>query len=66
VGAFGFVFQQINLTPMLTALENVEAGLAPTGVARRELQLRSVALLGEVGLAERAQHQRTAMARAAV
>jgi len=38
------------------ALENVEVGLAPTGVARQELQLRSIALLGEVGLAEPAEH----------
>ena len=30
--AFGFVFQQFNLIPTLTALENVEAGLAPVGV----------------------------------
>ena len=31
--AFGFVFQQFNLIPTLTALENVEAGLAPVGVS---------------------------------
>ena len=29
LNAFGFVFQQFNLIPTLTALENVEAGLAP-------------------------------------
>ena len=29
--AFGFVFQQFNLIPTLTALQNVEVGLAPTG-----------------------------------
>ena len=33
--SFGFVFQQFNLIPTLTALENVEAKLAPTGVSRR-------------------------------
>jgi putative ABC transport system ATP-binding protein len=74
--AFGFVFQQFNLIPTLTAVENVEAGLAPTGVSRRELRERSFRLLGEVGLAERAQHlpaqlsggeqQRVAIARALV
>ena len=32
--SFGFVFQQFNLIPTLTALENVEAKLAPTGVSR--------------------------------
>ena len=30
--AFGFVFQQFNLIPTLTALENVESKLAPVGV----------------------------------
>jgi putative ABC transport system ATP-binding protein len=74
LSAFGFIFQQFNLIPTLTALENVEAGLAPTGIADKELRLRSLALLGEVGLAERASHlpaqlsggeqQRVAIARA--
>jgi putative ABC transport system ATP-binding protein len=74
--AFGFVFQQFNLIPTLTALENVELGLAPTGVNGQELRQRSLALLGEVGLAERADHlpaqlsggeqQRVAIARALV
>jgi putative ABC transport system ATP-binding protein len=54
--AFGFVFQQFNLIPTLTALENVEAGLAPFRVERPELKRRSLALLEEVGLAERADH----------
>jgi putative ABC transport system ATP-binding protein len=72
--AFGFIFQQFNLIPTLTALENVEAGLAPTGIAYDELRTRSLSLLGEVGLAERASHlpaqmsggeqQRVAIARA--
>src|ERR1700730_14301831 len=30
--AFGFIFQQFNLIPTLTALENVEAGMAPLGM----------------------------------
>jgi putative ABC transport system ATP-binding protein len=74
--AFGFVFQQFNLIPTLTALENVQAGLAPTGVSRQELRTRSLGLLEEVGLAERADHlpgqlsggeqQRVAIARALV
>jgi putative ABC transport system ATP-binding protein len=72
--SFGFVFQQFNLIPTLTALENVEAKLAPTGVADAELRERSAALLAEVGLAGRATHlpshlsggeqQRVAIARA--
>ena len=74
--AFGFVFQQFNLIPTLTAVENVEAKLAPVGVSRSELRERAAALLEEVGLAERAQHlppqlsggeqQRVAIARALV
>jgi len=74
--AFGFVFQQFNLIPTLTALQNVEAKLAPLGVAGEELSRRSLGLLSEVGLAERAAHlpsqmsggeqQRVAIARALV
>jgi putative ABC transport system ATP-binding protein len=72
--SFGFVFQQFNLIPTLTALENVEAKLAPTGVSDAELRERAGALLAEVGLADRATHlpghlsggeqQRVAIARA--
>ncbi len=54
--AFGFVFQQFNLIPTLTAVENVEAGLVPTRVRRAELRQRALAVLGEVGLADRASH----------
>ena len=53
--AFGFVFQQFNLIPTLTALENVESGLAPVG-SLDELRARSLALLEEVGLADRCSH----------
>jgi putative ABC transport system ATP-binding protein len=76
LGAFGFVFQQFNLIPTLTALENVEAGLAPAKVRRKELRARSLARLTAVGLADRAAHlptqlsggeqQRVAIARALV
>ena len=76
LSAFGFVFQQFNLIPTLTALENVELGLAPVGIDRHELRRRSLARLGAVGLAERADHlpaqlsggeqQRVAIARALV
>jgi putative ABC transport system ATP-binding protein len=72
--AFGFVFQTFNLIPTLTALENVEAKLAPTGVSKEELRNTALALLGDVGLAQRAEHlpsqlsggeqQRVAIARA--
>jgi putative ABC transport system ATP-binding protein len=70
----GFIFQQFNLIPTLTAGQNVEAALAPSGmpaVARRE---RAQGLLERVGLADRIGHvpsqlsggeqQRVAIARA--
>jgi putative ABC transport system ATP-binding protein len=68
--SFGFVFQQFNLIPTLTAVENVEAKLAPIGGDRA----RALHMLDEVGLAARADHlpahmsggeqQRVAIARA--
>jgi putative ABC transport system ATP-binding protein len=74
--AFGFVFQHYNLIPTLTAVQNVELALAPTGVSGSELRDRSLALLEEVGLAPRASHlpsqlsggeqQRVSIARALV
>jgi putative ABC transport system ATP-binding protein len=73
---FGFVFQQFNLIPTLTALDNVQAAIAPAGVDDGEARSRSLALLEEVGLADRATHlpshlsggeqQRVAIARALV
>jgi putative ABC transport system ATP-binding protein len=78
--AMGFVFQQFNLIPTLTAAENVEAALAPQQTLRRERkeagQRKQSALreLEAVGLAARADHlptqlsggeqQRVAIARA--
>jgi putative ABC transport system ATP-binding protein len=72
--SFGFVFQQFNLIPTLTALENVQAKLAPTGLANADARERAGAMLDEVGLAHRATHlpahlsggeqQRVAIARA--
>ena len=72
--SFGFIFQQFNLLSTLTALQNVEAGLAPLGIAADELRERSLAMLSEVGLRERSSHlpgqlsggeqQRVAIARA--
>jgi putative ABC transport system ATP-binding protein len=70
----GFVFQQFNLIPTLTAAQNVEIALAPTTGSREERRRRVVELLASVGLAERAHHipaklsggeqQRVAIARA--
>jgi putative ABC transport system ATP-binding protein len=70
----GFVFQQFNLIPTLTARQNVEAALAPRGLKGPELAARAGELLASVGLAPRADHlpsqlsggeqQRVAIARA--
>ncbi len=55
----GFVFQQFNLLPRLTAVENVEVPLVYLGVPPRERRRRALALLERVGLAQRAQHRPT-------
>jgi putative ABC transport system ATP-binding protein len=70
----GFIFQQFNLIPTLTAAQNVEAALAPTGVSADTRKHRALELLESVGLATRAEHlpsrlsggeqQRVAIARA--
>ncbi len=72
----GFVFQGFNLIPTLTAQENVETALAPSGIPGTERRARAAAALDSVGLAERAGHrpaelsggqqQRVAIARALV
>jgi putative ABC transport system ATP-binding protein len=54
--SFGFVFQQFNLIPTLTALENIEAKLAPAGFSTADSRRRAESLLAEVGLADRASH----------
>jgi putative ABC transport system ATP-binding protein len=71
---FGFVFQQFNLIPTLTAAQNLEVALAPVGLGGSERRERTQVLLDAVGLAGRAAHlpsqlsggeqQRVAIARA--
>jgi putative ABC transport system ATP-binding protein len=70
----GFIFQQFNLIPTLTAAGNVEAALAPMAMSRLERRAAIEKHLEAVGLAPRAQHlpsqlsggeqQRVAIARA--
>src|ERR671937_159238 len=52
-GTIGFVFQQFNLIPTLTAAQNVNVALAPRGRAGNE---HAAQLLETVGLTARADH----------
>jgi putative ABC transport system ATP-binding protein len=55
----GFVFQNFNLLPQITAFENVEMPLMFGGVPRKERKDRVHALLEKVGLADRMEHKPT-------
>ena len=52
----GFVFQDNLLLPYLTAQANVESALMATRTRRRARDERSLELLAEVGLSDRASH----------
>lgn len=72
----GFVFQQFNLLPALTAAENAAVPLLAAGWSRKKAVEKAVGLLTELGLGERAhatpnqlsggQQQRVAFARALI
>jgi putative ABC transport system ATP-binding protein len=53
----GFVFQQFNLLPSLTALRNVELPLIYAGVGRAERRVRARVALQRVGLGDRVEHR---------
>jgi putative ABC transport system ATP-binding protein len=55
----GFVFQNFNLLPQITAYENVEMPLLFGGIAPRKRRERVEELLSKVGLAERMEHKPT-------
>jgi len=70
----GFIFQQFNLLPRLTALENVELPMIYSGVPKKERRERALKMLEMLGMGKRANHrpselsggqqQRVAIARA--
>jgi putative ABC transport system ATP-binding protein len=75
-GHIGFVFQQYNLLPALSAAENAAVPLLISGMSRRAAVARGAELLAALGLGDRAealpsqlsggQQQRVAIARALI
>jgi putative ABC transport system ATP-binding protein len=55
----GFVFQNFNLLPQITAFENVEMPMMFGGIAKKERKERVAALLDKVGLSDRMEHRPT-------
>ncbi len=53
----GFVFQDFNLLPVLTAVENVELPMLVSKVPSRKARIRALEVLDLVGLSDRAGHR---------
>jgi ABC-type lipoprotein export system ATPase subunit len=53
----GLIFQDFNLIPTLSALENVEMGLLPLGGSSEGRRTAAAAMLQRVGLADRLHHR---------
>lgn len=53
----GFIFQDFNLLPVLTAVENVELPMLVSKVPTRKARTRALEMLELVGLSDRAHHR---------
>ncbi len=53
----GFIFQDFNLLPVLTAVENIELPMLISKVPARKARKRALEMLDIVGLSERAWHR---------
>jgi len=53
----GFIFQDFNLLPVLSAIENVELPLLISKVPRKKARQRALEMLERVGLSDRARHR---------
>jgi len=53
----GFIFQDFNLLPVLTAVENVELPMLVSKIPTRKARTRALEMLELVGLSDRAHHR---------
>jgi len=53
----GFIFQDFNLLPVLSAVENVELPMLVSKVPGRKARKRALEMLDRVGLSDRARHR---------